>query len=97
MRRWIAVLFAAALSLSVTTASAGSASAPHEEPSAGAITFDLLIVRPLGLVTTVAGAGLFVLSVPFSAIQGKSPLDAADTLVVKPAQFTFTRPLGESD
>ena len=61
------------------------------------MTFDLLIVRPLGLVTTVAGAGLFVLSVPFSAIQGKSPLDAADTLVVQPAQFTFTRPLGESD
>ena len=95
MRSWIAVIFAAIMCFSATTVSAANASAPHEEPSAAAMTFDLLIVRPLGLVTTVAGAGLFVLSV--SAIQGKSPLDAADTLVVQPAQFTFTRPLGESD
>ena len=97
MRSWIAVIFAAIMCFSATTVSAANASAPHEEPSAAAMPFDLLIVRPLGLVTTVAGAGLFVLSVPFSAIQGKSPLDAADTLVVQPAQFTFTRPLGESD
>lgn len=94
MRQVAAILFAMMLGFSATTAVAGSAAPPHEEPTAGAMAFDLLIVRPIGLVTTVAGAGLFVLSVPFSAIQGKSPLDAADTLVLEPVRFTFTRPLG---
>ncbi|MBV62228.1 hypothetical protein [Abyssibacter profundi] len=94
MRRVTAIVFATVLGLSATVATAASSASPYEEPTAGAMAFDLLIVRPIGLVTTVAGAGLFVLSVPFSAIQGKSPLDAADTLVVEPARFTFTRPLG---
>ena len=64
------------------------------KPSAGAMAFDLLIVRPVSLVATVLGTGLFVLSVPLSLIQGERPSDPAQKLVVEPAKFTFDRPLG---
>lgn len=93
MRRLSVAVCAVALSV---FASMASAQGFEDEPSAGAVAFDLVIVRPLSLVTTVLGAGLFVVSVPFAAIQG-DPLAAADTLVVDPARYTFTRPLGDSD
>lgn len=64
------------------------------KPSAGAMAFDLVVVRPVGLVATVLGAGLFVLQLPLSLIQGEAPSDPAQKLVVEPAKFTFDRPLG---
>lgn len=66
-------------------------------PSAGAMAFDLVIVRPIGLVATVLGAGLFVLQLPLSLIQGEPPSEPAKKLVEEPAKFTFTRPLGVMD
>lgn len=63
---------------------------------AGSMIGDALIVRPLGIVATVAGFGLFVVSVPFSAL-GRNVGQAWDTLVVYPAKFTFARPLGDFD
>lgn len=65
------------------------------KPSAGAMAFDLLVVRPVSLVATVLGTGLFFLSVPLSIIQGEPPGDPAKKLVVEPARYTFDRPLGE--
>jgi len=64
------------------------------KPSAGAMAFDLIVVRPVSLAATVIGAGLFVLSLPLSIIQGERPSDPAQKLVVEPAKFTFDRPLG---
>ncbi|MBR9981430.1 MAG: hypothetical protein KFF50_10425 [Desulfatitalea sp.] len=63
---------------------------------AGSMVADALLVRPLGIVATVAGFGLFVISVPFSAL-GRNVGDAWDALVVYPAKFTFARPLGDFD
>ena len=65
------------------------------KPSAGAMAFDLVIVRPVSLVATVLGTGLFVLSLPLSFIQGEPPSGPAQKLVVEPAKYTFKRPLGE--
>lgn len=62
-------------------------------PSASAAVADALIARPLLLIGTLAGTGVFVLSLPFSAASGKVK-EAADTLVVQPAKATFTRCLG---
>lgn len=64
------------------------------KPSAGAMAFDLVVVRPVSLVATVLGTGLFVLSLPLSLIQGEPPSDPAQKLVIEPAKFTFDRPLG---
>jgi len=65
-----------------------------DEPSAPAMLFDLVLVRPFGLAATAIGTGVFFVSLPFSAIGGNS--DAAfKKLVVAPAGFTFNRPLGQ--
>lgn len=54
---------------------------------------DGIIVRPISLAATLIGTVFFVATVPFSALSG-SVGDAADTLVVGPAAYTFTRCLG---
>lgn len=69
---------------------------PGEPASAAAMGFDFLMARPLGLVGTVVGSGLFVVSLPFSAL-GMNVEEAGTRLVVEPAKFTFVRPLGEFD
>ena len=82
----------------VTTAFASSsfaqATIKDEEISTENMVADALIVRPLGIIATILGAGLFVISLPFSAL-GKNVKEAGEKLVVAPAKFTFTRPLGE--
>ena len=67
--------------------------AEEEEPSAMAMTGDVLVARPVGLVITTLGAAAFIVSLPFSAAGGNVS-EAADTLVVGPARETFVRCLG---
>jgi hypothetical protein len=62
------------------------------EEMAGMIA-DCLVLRPLGLVGTVIGASFFIVSIPFSALGGNVGA-AFKTLVIRPAKFTFGRPLG---
>ncbi|MGD8833302.1 MAG: hypothetical protein PVJ84_00780 [Desulfobacteraceae bacterium] len=62
--------------------------------SSGEMIADGILVRPLGIVSLVAGFGIFIISSPFSALGGNIG-EAWDTLVVEPATFTFARPLGE--
>jgi hypothetical protein len=66
-----------------------------ESPSATAMAFDLLIVRPLGLVATVGGMALFIAQLPLAVIQLDVPDVPNKKLVVEPARYTFVRPLGE--
>lgn len=66
-----------------------------ETPSAAAMAFDFVVVRPLGIVATVAGIGLFVAQIPLSIVQGEPPLEPAKKFIVEPAKYTFARPLGE--
>jgi hypothetical protein len=78
----------------VASSSFAQATIQDEEISTENMVADALIVRPLGIVATILGAGLFVISLPFSAL-GKNVKEAGEKLVVAPAKFTFTRPLGE--
>ena len=53
-----------------------------------------VVVRPLGLVATVLGGAIFIVTIPFSALGGNA--DAAyNYLLADPFKFTFSRPLGE--
>ncbi|WP_348760327.1 hypothetical protein [uncultured Salinisphaera sp.] len=63
-------------------------------PSAAAMAFDVVVVRPLSLVATAGGMGLFMLSLPFSVL-GDNVNESGDRLVGEPGRYTFTRPLGE--
>jgi len=62
-------------------------------PSAEAMILDGLIVRPLSLAGTVVGAGLFVVTLPFSALGGNVD-EAGEALVKEPARATFGPCLG---
>ena len=64
-----------------------------EKPDAFAMTGDLLIARPIGLVLTAVGTAAFVVSLPLTALAG-SVSESAETLVLGPAEATFVRCLG---
>ncbi len=65
-------------------------------PSGLEMAADAIIVRPLTFVATVLGAGLFVVSLPFSALGGNAG-EAGEALVVTPFKSTFLRCLGCSN
>jgi hypothetical protein len=56
-------------------------------------TMDILLVRPVSLAATVVGTAVFIVSLPFS-IPSQSVGSTAQTLVVEPFNYTFTRPIG---
>lgn len=55
---------------------------------------DALVVRPLGLVGTVLGAAVTVVTLPFT-LPTSSADEAAQYMIVAPAEYTFNRPLGD--
>ena len=65
-----------------------------EDYSYEAIATDVLAVRPLTFVATIIGSVFFVVSLPVAAISG-STAQTAETLVLRPARATFTRPVGD--
>jgi hypothetical protein len=67
-----------------------------EDPSGGAMMFDLAVVRPVGIVATAVGCVFFIVSSPFSALGGNIDT-AGEKLVKDPVAYTFKRPLGEFD
>ena len=84
----VSTLLAATLTLSAApTLAAGDSS---DGPDA---VVDLLFVRPFLILRTAIGAGLFVVSAPFTMASGDLE-DVADTLVTDPAVklFSSTRP-----
>ena len=76
----------------------GSAASSSASESAGPleVAADAIVVRPACLVATVIGSAVFVVALPAAAIS-KSVKKTGDTLVVKPAKATFTRPLGDME
>ncbi|MBW1983042.1 MAG: hypothetical protein JRJ12_17730 [Deltaproteobacteria bacterium] len=66
------------------------------ETSAEGMTFDLIVLRPVGLAATVIGTAVFIVSLPFSAMGGNTN-EAAEKLISEPAKYTFSRPLGKND
>lgn len=60
---------------------------------------DALVYRPIGLVATICGTVGFAVLSPMLAVGSIWPPhdaigDAAESLMVSPARFTFARPLG---
>ncbi len=65
------------------------------------IPLDLLIYRPLGLITTIVGTAVFIGVSPFTALASiPAPHDAfhktANIFIMAPANYTFSRPLGDT-
>jgi hypothetical protein len=76
--------------------SAALAEDQHDEEKGIRMAADILVVRPLGIVATVGGTVLAIVALPFSLLGGNTQ-EVFQHLVVKPAKFTFVRPLGDFD
>lgn len=87
------LLTAVALSVTLVAPQIGFAQQVDEDPSALAMAGDAIIARPLGVVFTVVGAALYVVTLPFS-LAGGNAKEAGKELVVGPAEATFVRCLG---
>ncbi len=61
---------------------------------ATAMVADVFIARPAGIVATILGTAVFIVALPFAALS-RSVEPVAETLVVAPFKFTFTRPVGD--
>ena len=90
----VAILFLCATSL--VHAAEDSYMARTEDVSAEAMIADGLLLRPAGIVATVLGTAVFVVTLPFS-IPTRSVGKAAQKLIVDPARYTFVRPLGQGE
>lgn len=100
----IGQLFVMALLVLTLAGTAIPVQAQTETPTERAIdgTADALVGRPLGVLGTAIGSALYVAFLPFvlvdSATGDRVPGDASsfgNSLVMAPARWTFTRPLGE--
>jgi hypothetical protein len=94
-RKLLAMLTVVVVAVTFTApaALAAAGDVAIDQASGEAMIFDLVFLRPAGLVATIGGSIAFVLSLPFSALGGNVG-EAADRLVVDPARFTFVRALG---
>lgn len=55
---------------------------------------DAVVVRPLGVVATLIGTTLTVVTLPFTIPSG-SVESTVQEWIVRPADYTFRRPLGD--
>lgn len=85
-----------ALSLVAATPALAVGNDDVSRPSAAAMAFDAVVVRPASLIATVAGTGLFIVSLPLSLISHSTDA-AGERLVAEPLEYTLTRPLGDFD
>jgi hypothetical protein len=93
------VLCAIAISVLPVASSAfaaAPAAAPNEKDdfTTEKMAVDLVAIRPLGMVSTIAGCALYVFSLPFSLPAGNATA-VWESAVVKPAKYTFDRPMGD--
>lgn len=89
-------VLAALLTMTVPTAWAEDGYPNHtpQTVTPGETAVDLLVARPGGLAATVLGTVVLIVGLPFTLINGSTE-QAAQQLVVEPANYTFTRPLGQ--
>ena len=67
--------------------------AVDEDPNEFAMVGDLIVARPIGLVMTVGGVAVWLVSLPFTLLAGHAS-EAAESLMLGPAEATFMRCLG---
>lgn len=75
------------------TAAMAREGAVDENPNGFAMLGDFVVARPVGLLLTVGGTALWLVSLPFTLLAGNAG-DAADNLILGPGEQTFMRCLG---
>jgi len=87
-------IVAALVFIPFTTSALAQSKALTDEIGAGAMAVDLVLVRPVGIVSVVLGSAVFLVALPFSVLGGNTG-ETANKLVAEPVKFTFKRPLGD--
>lgn len=85
------------LAWAIGVAPACAAAQPDDTVSGDKATdmvVDAVVMRPLGLAATVVGTVLTVVVLPFTIPSGSVEASAHE-LIVRPAAYTFKRPLGD--
>jgi len=84
------------LSLALLLVAPASAQAETDAAFYASATFDVLILRPLGVVASVIGAGLFIPSALITAPNGLDSVEEAWRMfVITPAEHVYMRPIGD--
>ena len=86
--------------LSVMSCPAVASPQSVERADPGFVLLDVLLYRPMGLVATIVGTGIFLGVSPLTALASiPEPHDAfaktGSILIVFPATYTFVRPIGD--
>jgi hypothetical protein len=80
-------------------ANAPAKTPPSVEPASvnpAVAAFDVMIVRPLGLLVLPVGVAAFIPAALLTAPSGMDTLqEALELFVISPAEYVFTRPLGD--
>jgi hypothetical protein len=100
LRKLASYLMAGTLALTTLTLPVVASANPYDyladsnEPTGSEMLADAFLLRPFMLAGTVLTTATFVVMLPFSMLGGNVS-ESADKLVVEPARYTFTRPLGD--
>ena len=89
------VLVVGVIIFAMSGASSVSWAREPEGPRAADIV-DLVVLRPLGFVATIVGTCVFVVTLPFT-VPTRAVDKSADTFVVTPFKYTFSRPFPDRD
>ena len=87
------VLASAMMLTAVAPLQAVAGSSAQDRPGEIAMIADSLIARPVLFASTVVGAGLWLVTSPFSLLGGNIG-EAGEVLVLNPGKSTFIRCLG---
>jgi hypothetical protein len=93
---WRKSLAALITALLLAIGAPAAAEPPAEGDPGGMMMFDVVFLRPFGLLATALGTATFLVSLPFTVVSGDTS-KAGRALVVEPFLYTFDRPLGKSD
>lgn len=84
------------LALAVLLAGPAAAETKSDPAAAAAFAFDLVVVRPFGLVATAVGAVMFIPAAILTSPNGRDAIEEAfDVFVAAPGEYIYKRPLGE--
>jgi hypothetical protein len=97
LHRKVLIVTVAVCFLATASAFPAPAPFPRQQVTGIGMIADLVILRPLGLAMTAVGSAFFVASLPLTMWSAKGFKKAGTYLVVEPAAYTFSRPLGQWD
>ncbi len=70
--------------------------ATSDAPNFGSMLFDLTVLRPLGIATTLVGGAFFLPAALLTSPGGMDSIEwAYEIFVTSPVEYTFKTPLGE--